>query len=207
MARPITPPGPISSLDQSLDQAVAAALIRFGWAPGDYSFTCRDCPLDLSVDNLRCGNKHSIRCKEHAIYQLHQHYLIAENDNRELRKLLEKQTLEHDKRVEELIRANGREVVRRREINAHRMKLLEYVTKARDQFRFYARQHREKIPTFELDLTLYDIERDPSLQGDVDRINGLIEATQEKARVNDQIADAADEAILWECEPGAMGKP
>jgi hypothetical protein len=110
----------------------------------------------------------------------------------------------HEKRVTELLRANSEQVIRRREINAHRMKLLEYVSKARDQFRFYARSHREKIPKFEAQMRNYNPETD---------INSIIEmeeqisATLEKSRVNEQLADEADAVILWESEPGAMGRP
>lgn len=86
---------------------------------------------------------------------------------------------QNDSRISELLRANSVEVIKRREINAHRKVLMEFVQKARNQFRFYAQNHRAK---------------------------GTVDADK-KAVVNDQLATEADQALTWECEPGAMGKP
>lgn len=85
----------------------------------------------------------------------------------------------HDARVTELLKAASTEVIKRREINAHRLKLMDYVRNAGNKFRFYARNHRAK---------------------------GTLEA-DEKAQVNDMMADQADRAILWESPPGEMGRP
>jgi hypothetical protein len=93
----------------------------------------------------------------------------------------------HDKRVTELIRATSREVIKRREINAHRIILMTLVAKLRDVLRGYARNHRGK-----------DFSRMTATQ---------IKDTLKKARANDQLSNECDEAMLWEPEPGAMGRP
>jgi uncharacterized protein YdaT len=182
--RPISAPGPISALDTSLEQAVTGVLKGFGWAPGNYMFQCHDCPPGKHAE----GDKRAFRCKDHAILRLHQALLASIKETNETNDDLAELREVHAKRVSELIRANSEQVVRRREINAHRMVLLAYVSKARDKFRFYGRQHRDKI-----------VHQDLSQE--------LIAATLAKAEVNDQMADEGDAAILFEVEPGAMGRP
>jgi hypothetical protein len=93
-----------------------------------------------------------------------------------------------DPRVTELIKANSTEVIKRREINAHRKILMTLLQKLRDVLRGYASNHRSKVHS-----SSYGAEEK--------------QAAVHKAERNDQLADEIDEALLWESPPGAMGKP
>lgn len=184
--RPISAPGPITTLVRTQKQENDADLKRFGYAPGNYSGTCIHGPhLMENVD------KRAVRCREHAIFLMHQQLLILEIDNAEKAKEIDGLKQRLDFRVKELLQAASREVIRRREINAHRMKLIGFVLKARDQFRFYERNHTLKAQKM----------------GPLGRSTPERDAVLEKASVNDQFANEADEVVLWESPTGAMGTP
>lgn len=181
--RPITEPGPISALESTPTQINDQSLKPFGYAPGNYMGTCR-----VGHHQMHDVDKRASCCREHAIFKLHQEYLIVSNDNRKVRLELTQLKETHDKRVRELLQAASREVIRRREINAHRIMLLGFVIKACKQLRFYAHNHREKVFTQKLTAQ-------------------QIMDTQEKARVNDNLAQEGEEAAIWESPTGAMGTP
>lgn len=42
-------------------------LAPWGYAPGDYFFTCFDCTKAHPLDDLHIGHKHSTRCAKHAL--------------------------------------------------------------------------------------------------------------------------------------------
>jgi hypothetical protein len=93
----------------------------------------------------------------------------------------------HDDRVKGLIKACSTEVVKRREINAHRLVLLSLMQVLRSVFKYYAKNHREK---------------------DFDGMTeNQIQLTLIKAKTNDEWANKIDEAILWQSPAGAMGTP
>lgn len=85
----------------------------------------------------------------------------------------------NDKRISNLIRYNSEQVIKRRELQAHLDVCLKALQVARHQFTDYARQHRTK----------------GTQDGDA------------KADINDAMASMIDEAMVWQSEPGSMGKP
>lgn len=42
-------------------------LAPWGFAPGDYIFTCRDCTQEYPLDDLHFGHRHATRCAKHAL--------------------------------------------------------------------------------------------------------------------------------------------
>lgn len=186
--RPITPPGEISSIARTQEQLNNEFLVGYGYAPGNYMGTCR-----YGDHTMQDVDKRAICCREHAIQQLHQRFLIIDNDNRQMHELIQNQQRVYGQKISELMRYNSEQVVRRREINAHRLKLLAFVIKARDVFNKYARNHQEKADAMDAEhQTMHD-------DAYMDRMT--------KAQTNNILSCEADEALIWESEPGAMGRP
>lgn len=193
MVRPITEPGPISALEESAAQRADRNLETFGWAPGGYSFTCVDCPPGQLLEHRPVGDKRAWRCRDHAIIQMATYLRRAIDDCNANSDALNEAKQTYDKRVTELLRAASREVIKRREINAHRMMLLRLVFKLRDVLRRYARNHRNKAEAMDAENhTMHDPDY-------YDRMS--------KAKVNDDLANECEEAILWESPTGDMGTP
>lgn len=173
---------------QTPEQENDLFLRKYGYAPGNYLRTCIH-----GSHPMKNVDKRARRCREHAIFLLHQQLLILEIDNAEKAKEIASLKERLDFRVRELIQAASREVIRRREINAHRMVLMTLLLKLRDVLRGYAKNHRDKVHTLEGNKFNRDRE--------------VIHTTMKKAKRNDQLADEIDEALLWESPTGAMGTP
>lgn len=182
------------------------ALHLFGWAPGNYVITCRDCP-PAYIGNAPTGEKKSYRCRDHATRALAKWAKFLHEDNQ---RLIEERTAlkeAHDKRVTELIRYNSEQVIRRREINAHRMQLIGWVLKAAKQLHFYALNHREKAVNFGVTASEYeDIARSGSSPKSIEYREKEADSFS-KSRVNDDLAQEGEEALIWEPDPGNMGRP
>lgn len=182
------------TMNDALKQPADEDLKPFGWAPGGYAINCIECPKNVRGMAMQNGggDKRSLRCKKHATeawrrgpiqidYSREERYVeIADRILHSVHPAVDLVRIfkAHDVRVEELIRYNSEEVIKRRVLKAKLDFCLTLMTKLRDVLRRYARNHRNK---------------------------NTLEAAQ-KAEVNDQLADEIDAAFCYDPDPSDYGK-
>jgi hypothetical protein len=198
----------------SKDEPTIEELALFGWAPGNYMFTCRDCPEKVpgpeANNAMATGAKRSYRCREHATAQWqriqNKDDLIIQLESwppipsspietsqlmheaaSEIRMLRAAVYFIGNERISSLIRYNSEQVVKRRVLMAKVKLLTKALTGAARQFRYYATEHRKKA----------EAATDSTIQL----------AAFNKAHTNDTWADMMEVAANFELDPSEMGKP